>query len=87
MDTSASVNGAPRVLHVDYDRENYRMDNKFRGIAYLINFMDFITDESRIGSLVDVERLTKVLNNLNFRVIEPKNVTKKTIFDTAKQSK
>lgn len=59
------------------------MDHRNRGIAIVINVMHFKNDEEKFreGSLKDADRLKKVLSELKFEVIEPKDAKKKTIYN------
>lgn len=77
---------ALKALLSNYNQANYAMNNKRRGIAYLVNVMTFAHDERRVGSEVDAEKMRKVLQDLRFQVIEPKNTMRKGIFDEAENS-
>lgn len=65
----------------DYDQETYKMDNKCRGVALLINVMFFKHDsaKTREGSFKDAKRITDILTKLKFNVVEPIDTKKKTI--------
>lgn len=82
-ESGSSEDSVLGILLADYDNENYRMDHKNRGIAIVINVMYFKNDEEkyREGSLKDAERLKKVLKELKFEVIEPRDGKKKTIYN------
>lgn len=74
------------MLLSNFDQEEYDMNHKYRGVAFLINIEDFANEGSREGSQADGLRMKKVLQELKFHIIEPENGTKKSIFDQAGKS-
>lgn len=73
---------------MEYNLPEYYMENKFRGNAIIINVEKFDNGwAKRKGSSEDVERLTKALEALKFKVTPLVDKTAKEIEDTLDEGK
>lgn len=80
-----SCDEVAKKLLTSYDQENYPMNSKVRGIAYLININKVKGCKERLGSAVDERKMREVLLKLNFEVEVPKNTKANSILDKARR--
>lgn len=53
---------------MEKDADEYKMDHKKRGKAIILNHEHFERDESRDGTMKDVEKISKTMEVLGFEV-------------------
>ncbi|XP_055864593.1 caspase-14-like [Biomphalaria glabrata] len=71
------INARPRVqkMMASNDEETYSMDTQPRGMALIINNVNFITFSERVGSEEDVRHLSRMFEKLKFSTFTVKNLS------------